>query len=105
MTVTEPDDQADGIIATLRGHEAELRQTGIRHISLFGSLARGDASDGSDVDLVAELEPAAGIGLFALGALERRLSELTGRKADLLAEPVENARLRGYIERDRRRAF
>ncbi len=105
MTVTGPDDQVDGIIATLRRHEAELRQAGIRHISLFGSLTRGDASDSSDVDLVAELEPDARIGLFALGALERRLSELTGRRADLLSEPVESARLRNKIERDRRRAF
>ena len=105
MKVNGPDDQADGIIATLRRHEAELRQAGIRHISLFGSLARDDVSKSSDVDLVAELEPAARIGLFALGALECRLSELTERKADLLPEPVESVRLRNNIERDRRRAF
>ena len=105
MSTTTTPDLAEHVIATLRAHEAELRQAGIRRLSLFGSVARGDAEADSDVDLAAELDPAAGIGLFALGALERRLAELVGRKVDLLPEPVEKPRLRANIERDRRRAF
>ena len=34
---------AGDVIATLQAHEAELRRAGIRHLSLFGSVARGDA--------------------------------------------------------------
>jgi predicted nucleotidyltransferase len=98
-------DIAEHVIATLQAHEAELRQAGIRHLSLFGSVARGDANAGSDVDLAVELDPEARIGLFALGALERRLAELVGRKVELLPEPVEKLRLRANLERDRRRAF
>ncbi|MDA8048847.1 MAG: nucleotidyltransferase domain-containing protein [Rhodospirillales bacterium] len=93
------------MIAILREHEAELRRAGVRHLSLFGSFARGDDEPGSDVDLAAELDPEARIGLFALEALERRLAELVGRKVDLLAEPVEKPRPRNKIDRDRRRAF
>jgi predicted nucleotidyltransferase len=37
--------------------------------------------------------------------LQRRLSEILGRRVDLLTEPVENARLRQTIDRYRRRAF
>jgi predicted nucleotidyltransferase len=37
--------------------------------------------------------------------LERRLTEIIGRRVDLLAEPVEAPRLRASIERDRRLAF
>jgi predicted nucleotidyltransferase len=96
---------AQHVIATLRAHEAELREAGIRRLSLFGSVARGDAEADSDVDLAAELDPEAGIGLFGLGALERRLAELVGRKVDLLPEPVEKLRLRAKIDRDRLRAF
>ena len=96
---------ADHVIDILRMHEAELRRAGIRHLSLFGSVARGDAEIDSDVDLVAELDPAARIGMFALGALERRLAELIGRPVDLLPEPIEKLRLRASIDRDRRRAF
>jgi predicted nucleotidyltransferase len=104
MGTTAPD-LADDVIAKLRAHQPELRQAGIRRLSLFGSVARGDAEPDSDVDLAAELDPKAGIGLFALEALERRLAELIGRNVDLLPEPVETQRLRASIDRDRRRAF
>jgi predicted nucleotidyltransferase len=96
---------AEHVVATLRAHQAELRRAGIRHLSLFGSVARGDAEADSDVDLAAELDPDAQIGLFRLAAMERRLAELVGRKVDLLPEPVEKPRLQANIERDRVRAF
>jgi predicted nucleotidyltransferase len=102
---TTTTDLAWQVIATLQAHKAELRRAGIRRLSLFGSVARGDAEAGSDVDLAAEFDPAARIGLFALSALERRLAELVGRPVDLLPEPVEKPRLRANIERDRIRAF
>ncbi|HKM62839.1 MAG TPA: nucleotidyltransferase domain-containing protein [Acidisphaera sp.] len=105
MSTTSTTDLADYVIATVRAHEAELRRAGVRHLSLFGSVARGEAADESDVDLLVELDPDAHIGLFALGALEQRLAELVGRPVDLLPEPVEKPRLQARIDRDRRRAF
>jgi predicted nucleotidyltransferase len=42
---------ADEGIACLRAHAAELRAAGIRHLSLFGSVARGDAGPESGIDL------------------------------------------------------
>lgn len=96
---------AEHVITTLRAHKDELRRAGVRHLSLFGSAARGDAAESSDIDLAAELDPKARIGLFALGALERRLAELVGRKVDLLPEPIEKPSLRANVDRDRRRAF
>jgi predicted nucleotidyltransferase len=96
---------AEQVLATLRAHEPELRAAGIRRLSLFGSVPRGDDAPGSDVDLAAELDPAARIGLFALAGLERRIGEMLGRKVDLLPEPVEKPRPRANIERDRVRAF
>lgn len=104
-STTTPTNLAGEVIATLRAHKAELRAAGIRHLSLFGSVARGDAGAGSDVDLVAELDPEAHIGLFALAALERRLAELVGHPVDLLPEPVEKPRLRARIQQDRLVAF
>ena len=105
MSMTTTTGLAERVIATLRAHEAELRHAGIRRLSLFGSVARGDARADSDVDLLVELDPEARIGLFALGALERRLTELVGRPVELLPEPVEKPRLKAKIERDRRLAF
>ena len=78
MGLTTKADLAEQVIATLRALEPELHQAGIRRLSLFGSIARGDAEADSDVDLMAELDPDAQIGLFALGALERRLAGQDG---------------------------
>ena len=96
---------AERVIATLRAHEAELRQAGLRSLSLFGSVARGEAETDSDIDLAAEFDPAARMDLLRLTALERRITELVGRPVNLLPEPVEKHRLQDQINRDRRRAF
>jgi hypothetical protein len=105
MSTTTTPDFAERIIATLRAHEGELRRAGIRHLSLFGSIARGDAEAASDVDLAAEFDPAARMDLFRLTALERQLGNIVGRRVDLVPEPAEKPRLQANIDRDRRRAF
>jgi uncharacterized protein len=96
---------AEEVIAILRGHEAELRASGIWKLSLFGPVARGDMDPESNVDLAVVLDPAAHIGLIGLSALERRIGDLVGRKVDLVPEPVEAPRLRASIDRDRKLAF
>jgi predicted nucleotidyltransferase len=93
------------VISALRAHAEKLRRAGVRHLGLFGSLARGEAGAISDVDLVAELDPDARIGVFGLVGLERRLAEILGHGVDLLPEPIEHPRLRANVERDRRVAF
>jgi predicted nucleotidyltransferase len=96
---------AERVIATLRADEEELVQAGLRSLSLFGSLARGKTEMDSDIDLVAEFDPAARTDLLRLNALERRLAEILGGPVELLPEPVEKRRLPDQINRDRRRAF
>ena len=96
---------AERVIATLRAHEAELRQAGLRSLSLFGSVARGETETDSDIDLAAEFDPAARMDLLQLTALERRIAELLGSPVDFLPEPVEKRRLQDQINRDRQRAF
>ena len=96
---------ADRVIATLRAHEAELRRAGLRSVSLFGSVARGETETDSDIDLAAEFDPAARMDLLQLTALERRIAELLGSSVDLLPEPAEKSRLQDQINRDRLRAF
>ncbi len=96
---------AEQVIATLRAHETELRQAGLRSLSLFGSVARGETEADSDIDLAAEFDPAVRMDLLQLSALQRRIAELVGRPVDLLPEPVEKRRLQDQINQDRRRAF
>ena len=96
---------ADEVIACLREHAAELRDAGIRHVALFGSVARGDAGPNSDIDLAVELDRDKHITLIDLARLEFRLGDLLGRKVDLLPEPVQKPRLRANVDRDRRHVF
>ncbi len=52
-------------MAVLREQEPELTAAGVVSLSLFGSVARGDNRDDSDVDLVVRLDEAAAAGGFA----------------------------------------
>jgi uncharacterized protein len=59
------------LLAVLRAREAELRTQGVETITLFGSLARGEATDASDVDLA--IRPSVGFssgGFDHFGRLE-----------------------------------
>ena len=104
MDVSTPATAAE-VIAALRAHEHALRAAGIRSVSLFGSVARGEARADSDVDLAAEFDPAVRMDLFRMIELEFELGELLGRRVEILPEPVESPRLRSRVEKDRLRAF
>jgi uncharacterized protein len=83
---------------------AELcRRWKIRELSLFGSLARGDAAPDSDVDLLVDYEPDADWSLFDTAQLRAELSELFGRPVDLVRERnITNPYRMASIRRDRR---
>lgn len=49
---------------------------------VFGSVARGDDTDTSDIDLLVDLEGR--IGLVALAGLRRELSDLLGADVDVV---------------------
>jgi len=57
---------------------------GAHNVRLFGSVARGDESETSDVDLLVDL--ADGVSLLELIGLERELSELLGCEVDVVPE-------------------
>ncbi len=57
---------------------------GAKNIRIFGSMARGEASPESDVDVLVDLEP--GRSLFDLGGLLMDLQDLLGRKVDVVTE-------------------
>ena len=71
------------VIATLREHQAELEAAGVLHLRLHGSLARGDSSGSSDVDLIADFDAAREYSLLDRVALENRLAEILGAPVEL----------------------
>ncbi len=103
------DAPTQAVLDSLRAHEAELRALGVHSLALFGSVARGEATAGSDVDLVVRLGPGFSTGGFdhfgRLEELRRRLAEIVGRDVDVVEEPVRKERLRREIEAARVHAF
>ena len=99
----------EDIIAKLRAHERELRAAGVTSLALFGSAARREQRDDSDVDVVVRLTPEAAQGGFAyfgrIDALNRRLEAILERPVDIVTEPIRKDRLRLGIEKDRIIAF
>jgi predicted nucleotidyltransferase len=73
----------DEVISKLRAHEAELKAAGILRLAIFGSVARGDDSPESDVDLLAEFDKTKHYTLLTMGRIESRLADLLGTRVDL----------------------
>ena len=95
------------VIAALKRHEAELRGLGVVRLSLFGSVARAEADEDSDVDLAAVLTecPRGFDYLERKDRIRDRLQEILGRPVDLIEEPSLRPRVQRGIEKDRVLAF
>lgn len=59
------------------------RANGVRTLSLFGSILRGDFRAESDVDVLVEFLPGRLPSLFRLAGMQRELAEIIGRRVDL----------------------
>jgi uncharacterized protein len=73
------------ILDTLRENEAALRARGVHHAALFGSRARGDERPDSDIDVMIEIDPAAGIGVYEYVALKDYIAGLFDGPVDVVS--------------------
>jgi predicted nucleotidyltransferase len=84
-------------IAKLKEHEGELKTLGVQHLYLFGSTARGQAREDSDIDLFFD-HPEGSLGLFALMDIKDVTARILGRKADIMTRRSLHPVLRERIE-------
>lgn len=88
--------------ALLNSRRAEILTVAARHgarnVRIFGSVARGDARQDSDVDLLVDLEP--GRSLFDLGGLLIDLQTLLGVEVDVVTEKGLRPRIRSEVLRE-----
>jgi uncharacterized protein len=86
----------DAVIRILKETNAELKaQYGVKSLSLFGSVARDEASASSDVDLLVEFSRP--IGYFGLFALQNHLEKILGCPVDLGTPDSLKPRLRPRV--------
>ncbi len=93
------------VLDVLRAHEAELRKRGVEHAAVFGSLARGEAQPGSDVDVLVELNPRHRMGIFEYAGVTLYISALFGQRTHVSNQRALKPRLRDDVLRDAVHAF
>ena len=88
-----------GIDELIVGKREDILRVAARHgarkVRVFGSVARGEADETSDIDFLVELEP--GRTLFDLGGLLMDLRDLLGREVDVVTERGLKTRIRTRV--------
>jgi predicted nucleotidyltransferase len=80
-----------------RARPALAREFGVRRLALFGSYARGDATETSDVDVLVDFDPALGLRFVDLA---ERIQALLGIPADVVSRRAIPPRHWSEIERE-----
>ena len=73
---------------------------GVHHVRVFGSAARGDVHQSSDVDLLVRLEE--GRSLFDLGGFQFEVQELLGCRVDVAMDYGQNTPFTARVRREAR---
>ncbi len=94
----------DAAMTTLMAHQAEFERLGVEHLYLFGSTARNEAREDSDVDLFFD-HPEGSIGLYELMEVKETAARILGRKTDIMTRRSLHPVLRAAIEASARQVF
>ncbi len=94
--------QREEIVGRLAGSRDLLARFGVKELYLFGSAARDEARDDSDVDLLVEFEQP--VSLFQFVRLQRGIEAVLGRRVDLVTRRAIKPQLRDRILREAVRA-
>lgn len=92
-------------LARLEPFEGRLRARGIYALYLFGSTARNEASETSDLDLLFDYDPGSAFSLFDQAGLMLELSDSLGSKVDLVSRRGLRPRLKSRVEGEMVRVF
>jgi predicted nucleotidyltransferase len=95
----QPPDLAATLV-TLRAHADDFRQQGVRHLYLFGSVARGDAHGKSDIDIAVDIDPDADFSLLDLIGVQQMTEELLGWPTDVVERQSLKRFVRPEMERE-----
>ena len=72
---------------------------------LFGSFARGEETEDSDVDILVQFDHSSPIGLFAYARMWRELKERLGRNVDLVEDEAIRPNIAKFANKDRQLVY
>jgi hypothetical protein len=87
---------ATGLDVDMQRLDELCRRYGVARLEVFGSVARGEAGETSDLDLLYELAPGAKLG-WEIVDLENELADLFGRPVDLVSKRALHKMLRSSV--------
>ena len=87
----------DEALSRLKHHEADLKRLGVVRLFMFGSTARGEATDQSDIDLFFDYERGT-LGVFELMDVKDFAASILGQKTDIMTRDSLHHALRQQIE-------
>ena len=87
----------DDLRRLLEPESTALRSRGVTALYVFGSVARGDATSASDVDVIVDYDPASEFNLIDLAGVHRRLSERLGVDVDVVTRGGIHRRIRDQV--------
>ena len=93
------------VLERLRPFESRLRERGISALYLFGSTARHEAGDASDLDLLFEYDASRAFSLFDQASVMSELSGGLGTEVDLISRNGLRPRVRARVEGETIRVF
>ena len=82
----------------VEAHRTDLERIGVLSLSVFGSVARGEANRESDVDFLVEFRGTATLARYM--ELKHLLEDLFGRRVDLVTRAALRSRLQPFVEKD-----
>ena len=91
--------QKKEVLSLLRAHKPELMSRfGVAELALFGSFARGQATEDSDVDILARFEgPATSKRYFGV---QFYIEDLLGHDVDLVTDKAPREEYRPFVEEE-----
>ncbi len=93
--------QKQKILNFLKSHQDFYSQKyGIKFIGLFGSFARDEANEKSDIDILYTIEKGKKLSIFSYLKLKKQLEDYFNKKVDLVREETVKPQLKNYIHKD-----
>ena len=88
------------VTAKLESLRAELETEGVEHLAIFGSRARGDNSQTSDLDLLVDAAPSSKFSILNLVGVEHIVADSTGLPANAFMRRSLDSSFRNSISSD-----